>query len=84
MSYQWVGLCREGESNPQGTKYRRILSSTVSSEPLGKFSTLLYFSTGYKKRRLYRYDPTRRVLNVELLQFYYRCVERQRLRCHLP
>jgi len=40
MSYQWVGLCREGESNPQGTKYRRILSSTVSSEPLGKFSTL--------------------------------------------
>ena len=26
--------CREGELNPQGTKYRRILSSTVRSEPL--------------------------------------------------
>jgi len=26
-SAEWVGLwCREGESNPQGTKYRRILS----------------------------------------------------------
>jgi hypothetical protein len=63
--------CPEGESNPQGTKYRRILSSTVSSEPLGKFSTLLYLSTGYQKRRLHRCDPIRRVLNMELLQFYY-------------
>jgi hypothetical protein len=53
---------------PEG---RRILSSTTGSAPLGKFSTLLYFSTGYQKRRLHRYDPIRRVLNMELLQFYY-------------
>lgn len=52
-------------------EYRRILSSQVSSERLGKFFPLLYFSTGYQKRRLHRYDSVRRVLNMELLQFYY-------------
>jgi hypothetical protein len=26
--------CREGELNPQGTKYRRILSSQAGSDPL--------------------------------------------------
>jgi len=43
----------------------------VGSEPLGKFSTLLYFSMGCQKRRLHRYDPIRGVLNMELLQFCY-------------
>jgi hypothetical protein len=52
-----------------------MLSSTTGSAPLKKFSTLLYFSTGYQKRRLHRYDPIRRVLNMELLQFYYSDVE---------
>jgi hypothetical protein len=36
---------------------RRILSSTVGSEPLGKFSTLLYFSAGYQTVSLHRFDP---------------------------
>src|ERR1700674_1750172 len=39
------------------TQQRRILSSTVGSEPLGKFSTLLSFSTGYQTRWLSRFDP---------------------------
>jgi len=52
-----LGWRREGESNPQGAKNRRILSSTVRSEPLGKFSTLLYFSTGYQICELSRFDP---------------------------
>jgi hypothetical protein len=29
----------------------------VGSEPLGKFSTLLYFSTGYQTGWLHRHDP---------------------------
>jgi hypothetical protein len=56
---------------PKGFLLQRILSSTVGSAPLGKFSTLLYFSTGYRKRKLNRCDPIRRVLSMELLQFYY-------------
>jgi hypothetical protein len=63
--------CREGESNPQGTKYRRILSSTAGSAPFRKFSTLLDSSTAYKNTDSPRYDPFCRVLNMELLQFYY-------------
>ena len=35
-------------ANPQGTKYRRILSSQAGSDPFGKFSTVLLFSTYYK------------------------------------
>ena len=31
-----LAWCREGESNPQGTKYRRILSSQAGSDPLWK------------------------------------------------
>jgi hypothetical protein len=68
--------CREGESNPQGTKYRRILSSTVGSEQLGKFSTLLDSSTAYKNADSFRHDPFCRVLSMELLQFYYSLVGR--------
>jgi hypothetical protein len=51
--------------------YRRILSSTVGSEPFGKFSTLLDSSTAYKNPDLSRHDPLCRVLSMELLQFYY-------------
>ena len=50
---------------------RRILSSTLGSEPLGKFSTLLDFSTVYQRADSHRHDPICRVLNMELLQFYY-------------
>jgi hypothetical protein len=50
---------------------RWILSSTVGSEPLGKFSTLLDSSTAYQHVDSYRHDPFCRVLNMELLQFYY-------------
>ncbi len=52
-------------------RQRRILSSTAGSDLLGKFSTLLYFSTGYQTCLLHRYDPICRVLNMELLRFYY-------------
>jgi hypothetical protein len=75
--------CREGESNPQGTKYRRILSSTVRSEPLGKFLTLSDSSTAYQHADSSRHDPFCRVLNMELLQFYYSCSsDRRRQRRH--
>jgi len=47
------------------------MSSTVGSERLGKFSTLLYFSMVCQKRRLHSYDPIHGVLNMELLQSYY-------------
>jgi len=43
----------------------------VGSAPTRKFSTLLYFSTGCQTGWLHRNDPIRRVLNLELLQFYY-------------
>jgi hypothetical protein len=43
----------------------------VGFEPLGKFSTLLYFSTGYQTCMLRCHDPFCRVLNMQLLQFYY-------------
>jgi hypothetical protein len=43
----------------------------VGSEPLGKFSTLLDSSMAYKNSDSHRYDPICRVLNMELLQFYY-------------
>jgi hypothetical protein len=43
---------------------RRILSSTAGSEPLGKFSTLLYFSKGCQTSSLRRFDPIRPVLNM--------------------
>ncbi len=49
----------------------RILSSTVSSEPLGKFSTLTDSSTAYQHTHLRPSDPICGVLNAELLQFYY-------------
>jgi len=62
---------REGQSNPQGTKYLRILSSTVGSEPLGKFSTLPDSSTSYEHTDSSHHDPICLVLNMELLQFYY-------------
>jgi hypothetical protein len=50
---------------------RRILSSTVVSEPSGKFYTLLDSSTAYKNRDSFRYAPICCVLSMELLQFYY-------------
>src|ERR1700728_2334773 len=53
------------------TAEQRILSSTVGSEPLRKFSALLRFSTGYKSATLNHYDPIFTVLTIELLQFYY-------------
>jgi hypothetical protein len=56
---------------PRGTKSRRILSSTVGSDPFGKFSTLLDSSTAYKNADSHHYDPFCSVLNMELLQFYY-------------
>jgi hypothetical protein len=60
-----------GGIEPPRAEARRILSSTVGSELLGKFYTLLYFSTGYQNPDLYLHDPFSRVLNMELLQFYY-------------
>lgn len=50
---------------------RRILSSTVGSEPLGKFSTLSDSSTAYQQRALSHSDLLWPVMNMELLQFYY-------------
>ena len=53
---------------PEG---RRILSSHAGSEPFGKFSALLLFSTDYKSVNLIRSAWKWFVLNMELLQFYY-------------
>jgi len=60
-----------GGLEPPRAEARRILSSTVSSEPLGKFSTLLDSSATYKNDDSSRYDLFCRVLNMEPLQFYY-------------
>jgi len=62
-----------GGVEPPRPEGRRILSSTVGSEPLGKFSTLPDSSTVYQHTEFYCSDPFRRLLNVELLQFYYGC-----------
>ena len=43
----------------------------MGSEPFRKFSTLLDSSAAYKNADSHRHDPFRRVLNMELLQFYY-------------
>ena len=64
-------LAPGGELPPEVLKHRRILSSLVSSDPFGKFSTLFDFSTGYKGADVHRYDPICSVLSIELLQFYY-------------
>jgi hypothetical protein len=49
--FKWY---REGEVTPPRPEGRRILSSQVGSEPFGKFSTVLLFSTGYKSVDLIR------------------------------
>ena len=43
----------------------------MRSEPLGKFFTLSDSSTAYQLSDSHRNDPFRRVLSMELLQFYY-------------
>jgi len=58
-------------SGPRSRAARRILSAQKGSAPFGKFSTLLYFSTGYKSVKLPLSDPILTVLTMELLQFYY-------------
>ena len=41
----FCGWCREGESNPQGTKYRRILSPLrLPVPPSRHFVEVLYFT----------------------------------------
>ena len=60
-----------GIEPPQAFWALRILSSTVGSEPLGKFSTLLDFSTAYQHGHSHGCDPICGVLNMKLLQFYY-------------
>jgi hypothetical protein len=52
----------------------------VGSEPLGKFSTLLDSSTAYKQTDSSRHEPFCRILNKELLQFYYSCSSGRRPR----
>ena len=61
----------EGELNPQGTKYRRILSTRAGSDLFRKFSTLFDSSTGYKPIISISSDGKCSVLSIELLQFYY-------------
>jgi len=61
----------EGFEPPVRFPVQRFSSSTVGSEPLGKFSTLLDSSTAYKHADSHRHDPFCRVLNMQLLQFYY-------------
>ena len=56
---------------PRRAGARRILSSTVGSEPLGKFSTLPDSSIAYQEWVLTRSDRLCPVLTMELLQFYY-------------
>jgi hypothetical protein len=64
-----------GEVEPPRAEARRILSTQKGSAPFGKFSTLLYSSTGYKSATLNRYDPICTALTIELLQFYYSSVQ---------
>jgi hypothetical protein len=56
---------------PPRTEVRRILSTQKGSDPFGKFSTLLYFSTAYKSDESSRHGLICTVLTIELLQFYY-------------
>ena len=65
------------KSHWKHTNRGRILSSTVGSEPLGKFVTLSDSSTAYQYADSRR--PFCRVLNMELLQFYYSCSSDRRL-----
>jgi hypothetical protein len=67
----WVGLVPGGGVEPPTAEARRILSSQAGSEPLLKFSTLLDFSIDSKFNLLSRHDPTRLMLSMEVLQFYY-------------
>jgi hypothetical protein len=50
---------------------RRFSSTQAGSEPFGKFSTLLDFSTAYKSVKLNHHGLICTVLSMELLQFYY-------------
>ena len=49
---------------------RRFSNTQEGSEPFGKFSTLLYSSTGYKSVDLIRSAWKRFVLIVQPLQFH--------------
>jgi len=60
-----------GGVEPPRAEARRILSTQKGSDPFGKFSTLLYFSTAYKSDELNRYGLICTVLTMELLQFHY-------------
>ena len=61
----------EGFEPPVPFPVQRFSSSTVGSEPFGKFSTILLFSTGYKSVDLLRSAWKRFVLIVQPLQFHY-------------
>jgi DNA invertase Pin-like site-specific DNA recombinase len=60
----------EGFEPPVPFQVQRFSSSTAGSEPLGKFPTLLLFSTGYKSVDLIRSAWKRFVLIVQPLQFH--------------
>jgi len=67
------GVLAEGEGFEPPVPFRvhRFSSTQKGSDPFGKFSTLLNFSTACKSPRLNRYGPICTVVTVELLQFYY-------------
>jgi hypothetical protein len=64
------GMVKMGTTVSSALNRRRILSSTVGSEPLGQFSTLPDSSTAYQHTDSHRHDPICPVLNMKLLQFY--------------
>src|ERR1039457_1072227 len=61
----------EGFEPPVPFRVHRFSSSTVGSDRLGKFFTLTDSSITYQHIDSYYHDPFCRVLNMELLQFYY-------------
>jgi hypothetical protein len=64
-----------GGVEPPRAEARRILRSRAGSERFWKFSTLFYFSMGYKLNVATSDDWIWLVLNIELLQFYYSALE---------
>jgi hypothetical protein len=61
----------EGFEPPVRFPVQWFSSTQAGSDPFRKFSTLFYFSMGYKGADVRRYDPICFVLSIGLLQFYY-------------
>ena len=67
----WQPIDLGSKTDQEVSQVQRFSNTQAGSEPFGEFSTLFYFSTGYKSVDLIRSAWKRFVLIVQPLQFHY-------------